>query len=138
VLWLDTGATAVSPLTGSASGNIDMNGFALQLDRYSERVFDLGNVSGAIGPSLLNGTVQTATLTGAITMNGLGNVTPGSSMTLIFTQDATGGRLLSSTMQAPGGVSGKTLSTAPGATDILNVFYDGTVYYLSLTKGFLA
>jgi hypothetical protein len=30
----------------------------------------------------------------------------------------------------------KTLSTAPGSIDIISVFYDGTNYYASLTKGY--
>jgi hypothetical protein len=31
----------------------------------------------------------------------------------------------------------KTLSTAGTSTDMITVFYDGSVYYASLTKGYV-
>jgi hypothetical protein len=135
VLWLDTTETAANPLQGSAGGNIDMAGFGLQLDRYQERVFALGNVTGTITPSFNNGSVQTATVTGNITLNSLANVATGSSMTLILTQDGTGGRALTSSMKWAGGIT--QLSTAASATDIVTIFYDGSTYYATLAKGFV-
>jgi hypothetical protein len=58
----------------------------------------------------------------------------GQSITLILTQDGTGSRLLTSTMKFAGG--SKTLSTAANAVDIITVYYDGTTYWASLSKGF--
>jgi hypothetical protein len=58
----------------------------------------------------------------------------GQSITMIMTQDATGGRTLSSTMKFAGGF--KTLSTGNSITDITTVFYDGTNYYASLSRGY--
>jgi len=55
-------------------------------------------------------------------------------MTLIVTQDGTGNRTLTSSMLFAGG--SKTLSTAAGAKDIISVFYDGSTYFASLTKGY--
>jgi small subunit ribosomal protein S3 len=69
-----------------------------------------------------------------ITINALGNALAGSSAVLILTQDATGNRLLSSTMKFAG--NSKTLSTAASSIDIMSVFYDGTTYYATLSKGY--
>jgi hypothetical protein len=52
----------------------------------------------------------------------------------VLTQDGTGGRTLTSSMLFAGGA--KTLSTAVGAVDIISVFYDGSVYYATLSKGY--
>jgi hypothetical protein len=86
-------------------------------------------------PDVSTGSVFRMTLTNNITINGFGG-TPqaGQSATLILTQDATGNRTLSSTMKFAGG--NKTLSTAANAIDMLFIFYDGTTYYASLTKGY--
>ena len=62
------------------------------------------------------------------------NAVAGTSATVIITQDATGSRLLTSTMKFAG--ASKTLSTAAASIDIIGVFYDGTTYYASLTKGY--
>jgi hypothetical protein len=42
--------------------------------------------------------------------------------------------LLTSTMKFAG--NSRTLSTAGNATDIISLFYDGSTYYASLTKGY--
>ena len=54
---------------------------------------------------------------------------------MVIQQDSTGGRTMSSTMKFAGG--SKTLSTGSGATDIICLFYNGTTYYASLTKGYV-
>ena len=92
--------------------------------------------AATIAPDVANGNVQTITLTGDVTFNGFTNDEAGQYMTLIVTQDATGGRTLTSSMKAPGGASGRVLSLAANAIDILNIFYDGTNYFLTITKGF--
>jgi hypothetical protein len=74
-------------------------------------------------------------LNGNITINSLGNAVAGTSMTLILTQDGTGNRILTSSMKFAGGL--KTLSTAASATDIMSVFYDGSTYYATLSRGFV-
>ena len=50
-------------------------------------------------------------------------------------QDGTGNRLLSSTMKFAGNT--RTLSTAASSVDIISVFFDGTSYFASLTKGYV-
>ena len=74
------------------------------------------------------------TLNGNVTINSLGNSVAGRSMTLIVTQDGTGGHTLTSSMLFAG--ASKTLSTAAGAKDIISVFYDGSTYYATLSKGY--
>jgi hypothetical protein len=125
---------------GTLTQDLDANTFSITnattvgSKRYNEGVFNFGNATGTITPNLLNGAIQTMTLTGNITFNSIANVSTGSSATFILTQDATGGRTLTSSMLFAGGT--KTLSTAGSSRDIISVFYDGTTYYASLTKGY--
>jgi hypothetical protein len=69
-----------------------------------------------------------------VTFNGFTNPVTGQSATVIFTQDATGGRTLTSTMKFAG--ASKTLTTAGTSTDIISVVYDGSNYWASLAKGY--
>jgi hypothetical protein len=101
---------------------------------FSETVTAFGNATGTITPNISLGAIQTMTLTGNITLNAITNIATGQSMTLILTQDATGNRTLTSSMLFAGGT--KTLSTAAGATDIVVLFYNGSNYYASLSKGY--
>ena len=82
------------------------------------------------------GSVWTITLNSNLTINvaDVTNSVAGNSFTVIITQDGTGGWTLTSNFKFAGG--SKTLSTAAGATDIMNVFYDGTNYWASLVKGY--
>jgi hypothetical protein len=103
--------------------------------KYNETVVAGGSTGAAtITPNAAAGTIYNYTLTGNITLSALTNAVAGTGMTIILTQDGTGGRTLTSTMKFLGGV--KTLSTAAAAIDIMSVFYDGTTYYASLGKGF--
>jgi hypothetical protein len=68
------------------------------------------------------------------TFNGFTNGVAGSSATVIITQASPGSRLLTSTMKYAN--ASKTLSTTTGAIDIISVFYDGTTYYATLSKGY--
>jgi hypothetical protein len=59
----------------------------------------------------------------------------GQTITMVITQDATGNRTLpasSSTLKYAGGV--KTLSA--NGIDIVTISYVGTVYYVSITRGY--
>jgi uncharacterized membrane protein len=97
-------------------------------------VHTFGNATGTITPNITLGSIQKMTLTGNITFSSVANIASGSSATFILTQDATGNRLLTSTMKFAG--NSRTLSTAGNATDIISLFYDGSTYYASLTKGY--
>jgi hypothetical protein len=130
--------------TGYLNGQINLlantttaNNFSasnVSLSRFQETVYAIGNTSGTITPDFNNGSIQSMTLTGNITLNSLGNAVAGRSMTLIVTQDGTGNRTLTSSMLFAEG--SKTLSTAASAKDIISVFYDGATYFASLTKGY--
>ena len=98
-----------------------------------ETIYAIGTTSGSITPSFTNGTVQTITLNGNLTLNGFTG-SAGQSLTLIITQDATGARTLSSTMKFAG--ASKVLSLSPLAVDFITIFYDGSTYWASLNKGF--
>ena len=90
--------------------------------------------AATLTPDFTNGTVQTTTLTGNVTISAFNNPVSGQAITLILTQDGTGNRTLTSTMKFANGY--KTLSTAAGSIDILTISYIGTTYYAALTKGY--
>jgi hypothetical protein len=85
-------------------------------------------------PDVSTATIWAMTLTNNVTFNGFTTPVAGESATVVFTQDGTGGRTLSSTMKFAAG--SKTLSTAANSIDMITVFYDGTNYFASLTKGY--
>lgn len=101
--------------------------------RIRETVYALTYAS-TLAPNPTNGSIQTTTLTGNVTINGFSSPLSGQTVRLILTQDGTGGRLLTSTMKFAGG--SKTLSTGAGAIDILTISYIGTTYYATLEKGY--
>lgn len=99
---------------------------------YHEKIHSLGTTSGTVAPNVANGNVQTITLNGNLTLNAFTSPIAGQSLTLIVNTGGTG-RTLTSTMKWAG--ASKTLSTT-NTTDIISVFYDGTNYWASLSKGF--
>jgi hypothetical protein len=116
--------------TTLVQGNIKFDG------PYYETVSAMGNQSGTLGINTGVANTFTMTLTGNVTLNttSFTNLIAGKSITLILTQDGTGGRYLTSNLKYSGGIS--TLSTAAGAIDVLNMYYDGTNYLASLVKGY--
>ena len=122
-----TGGNLITTGTGNI-GNITMT-------KFNEKVVAGGNTGAAtLTPNASAGTIYTYTVTGAITLSALANAVAGTSMTVILTQGGSGSYLLTSTMKFAG--AAKTLSTAIGSIDIISIFYDGTTYYASLTKGY--
>ena len=116
-----------------ASGGYNQYG---TMQKFNERVTALGTTGGTQGINMAIGSVWTITLNSNLTINvaDVTNSVAGNSFTVIITQDGTGGWTLTSNFKFAGG--SKTLSTAAGATDIMNVFYDGTNYWASLVKGY--
>ena len=144
----DGGGTSqidVNQITGLVGGPISIPTTAtiqnlivdsVKLKAVSETVYDWGSVAaGTHTPNVNSGTVHKMLLTGNVTISALANATTGSNATLILTQDGTGTRLLTSTMKFAAG--NKTLSTAATSTDIISIFYDGSTYWASLTRGFI-
>lgn len=125
--------TSLGTLTGlTVTGSSNLSD--VSLTKFDETVYSGGNVSGTLTPDADLGSIHHYTLTGNITMDTIANVTTGTSMVIILTQDTTGGRELSSTMKYAGNV--KTLSTGANAVDVITCFYDGSDYYASLVTGF--
>jgi hypothetical protein len=125
--------TSVGTLTTlTVSGNLVPTNIVL--DSFNETLPASANTSTSISPDVSLGTIFRYTANANFTFNGLTNAVAGTSATVIITQDATGSRLLTSTMKYAG--ASKTLSTAAASIDIIGVFYDGTTYYASLTKGY--
>ena len=126
-------------ITGPVSSNstVSLSSATTSLGPYSEKVNALGSVTGTTAINYNLGTVVTMTLNGNITINTT-NITnfpaAGSSMTWILTQGGTGGYTITSNLYYAGG--SKTLSTAGGAIDVINVIYDGTYYLASVVKGY--
>lgn len=137
--WINvsTDLTAPGPIgsvTPSTGAFTTLTANTITLDDIRETVFTGGATTGTITPDVANGTIQKITLTGSITLNAFANPVAGQSLTLIITQSASGNLTLTSTMKFANGI--KTLSTAANSIDILNIFYDGSVYYASLSRGF--
>lgn len=142
----------VQDTTPQLGGNLDVNGNSivsvsngniviapngtgmtmLNNIEYHEKIHSLGTTSGTITPNVANGNVQTITLNGNLTLNAFTSPIAGQSLTLIINTNGTG-RTLTSTMKFAN--ASKTLSTT-NTTDIISVFYDGTNYWASLSKGF--
>jgi hypothetical protein len=123
--------------TSTTNGNITLtpNGTGMTMlnnIEYHEKIHSLGTTSGTVAPNIANGNVQTITLNGNLTLNEFTSPVAGQSLTLIINTNGTN-RTLTSTMKFAG--ASKTLSTT-STTDIISVFYDGTNYWASLSKGF--
>lgn len=124
---ITTGNITTGTITTGNIGN-------LQLNQFQEDVYAIGSTSGTITPDFNNGSIQTMTLTGSITMNSLANAVTGRSMVLVITQGGIGGYTLTSSMLFSNGY--KILSSGVGAVDIISIFYSGSTYYASLTNGY--
>jgi hypothetical protein len=126
--------TSVGTLTSVAvSGNANITN--TNLVKFGETVIVGGNTSTSISPDVALGTIFRYTANANFTFNGLTNAVAGSSATVIITQGTGGSRLMTSTMRFAGNV--RTLSTAASSIDIIGVFFDGTTYYASLTRGYV-
>lgn len=92
------------------------------------------NTGASILPNVAIGTMFNYTANSNFTFNGFTNPVAGQSATFVITQDATGSRVMTSTMKFVGG--SKTLSTAANSVDVICVFYSGVGYFASLTKNY--
>jgi hypothetical protein len=104
---------------------------------YSDTVYNLGAVSG---PTTFNrnlGTIQICTLQGDLEISGVSNSFDGAGFTVILTQDSVGGRTLTVPSSYKFALGLKSLSTSPGAVDMVNMFFVGTTTYVTLTTGYV-
>lgn len=107
---------------------------------YAETVYNQGNVTGSFSITVANGNTQRMRLTGNVTFTGFADAREGQTVTLLITQDGTGGRTFTegldsaSRMLFAGGVS--TLTTTANATDIMSISYIGGTYWGSINKNY--
>ena len=109
---------------------------SIRLKQFRETVETTANVSGAVTFNVANGSIFEANVVGDITSLDLINVQAGTSATLILTQGATTGTLTAGANWRWAGGE-KTLSTNTGDVDVISVVNDGSLYYASLTKGYV-
>lgn len=107
---------------------------------YAETVYNQGNVTGSFSVTVANGNTQRMRLTGSITFTGFTDAREGQTVTLLITQDGTGGRTFTEGLDSAGrmlfagGVN--TLSTAANAVDVMTISYIGGTYYGSINKNY--
>jgi hypothetical protein len=104
---------------------------------YSDTVYDLGTISGLTTFNRNLGTIQTCVLQGDLEIGGVINSFDGAGFTVILTQDSVGGRTLTVPSSYKFALGLKSLSTSPGAVDMINMFFVGTSTYATLTTGYV-
>jgi len=129
-----TASNNMSAANITTTANITV-GSALNVKGFVETVAASANTGTSIAPNAITGTIYNYTANSNFTFDGFTSPVAGQSATVIITQDATGSRIMSSTMKFAGG--SKTLSTAPGAIDMICILYNGTTYLASLAKGYV-
>ena len=143
-------STGLLTISSAANGNINITpngtgvvnyGGSTVVDplfkNYRETVQDLGNISTSVTPNYDTAVVKKFTVINSFTLNLPANMPTGGSMTLIIAQDGIGSRLMTANAGYKWASGSNILSTAPGAIDIINIFYDGTNYYSALSKGYV-
>lgn len=137
---------------GTFSGTVDTNALTVNanavvygtlsvsgkttLGPYVQTVVTVGNTSTSITPNASTAPVLKFTANNNFTLNVPSNMTAGQSLTMIFTQDATGNRVMTANTAYKFAYGVNTLSTTASSTDVLTVFYDGTNYLTNLIKGY--
>jgi len=107
------------------------------LGPYRESVYDIGNSgTGTVTPDFDDGPVQTVSATGNFTLALPSNMSAGSNLTLIITQDATGGRTFTPNSGYLFANGIKTLSAVGSSIDVMTVYYDGSRYLSSLIRNY--
>lgn len=146
ILWLDTsdeygtgvfgipvGGSNNSLLRKSSSSDYSVE-WSSTLRGYNEgTLYDLGTTGGTIAPDVADGNVQKITLNNNLTINNFTNPVAGQSVTIII-YGGVGYNTITSTMKFAGG--DKTLTGTSGCIDMLSIYYDGTTYFASISKGF--
>jgi len=146
------GASLANPINGTFSGTVDTNALTVNanavvygtlsvsgkttLGPYVQTVSVIGNTSTSVVPNANTAPVLKFTVNNNFTLGVPTNMTTGQSLTLIFTQDATGNRVMTANTAYKFAYGVNTLSTTASTTDVLTVFYDGTNYLTNLIKGY--
>jgi hypothetical protein len=118
-----TGATGLTGATGPAGSSQDV-------------IYNAGNQSGTYTPDRNNGSVHLLTVVGPLDIATPNNMSAGQSLTLIVEQDNTGGHAVAGNINYYWASGFDTFSTFPNSIDMMNMFYDGNKYYVTLTVGY--
>ena len=105
---------------------------------FVENVY-VGGTAGTgstIYPNWAFGSVQTYTLAGNCWLGLPTNMPTGASLTLIISQNATGGWAMTSDSNIKYAGGNKTVSTGASVIDVINMFYTGSAYLAALTTGY--
>jgi hypothetical protein len=135
-VWVNTSLEIgdLGTMAEQDKNNVDITGGDIDADTVDfTSEYDNGVVSANATIDWANGNDQKITLGASITLT-FSNMGVGHKQLKVI-QDATGGRI--PTLPAgkwPSGIAG-AFSTAAGAEDILNIYYDGASYYFQLVKG---
>lgn len=125
-----TGTLTSVAVSGTANvGNIVLN-------KYNEKVVSIVNTGTSIVPDLANGSIFKYTANSNFTFTSMANAVAGSSAIIMITQDATGSRLMTSGNPIFWAGGSKTLSTTGYSQDIISIFFDGSFYWATLSKGY--
>lgn len=130
-----TGAFVTIDTDQTVTGDKTFTGITT-LGPYKESVYSIGNSGSSVTPDFENGPVQTITATADFTVAVPSNMTAGSNLTFVITQDGTGGWEWTPNASLKFANSFKTLSSGAGDIDIVTVFYDGTNYLCSLIRNY--
>jgi len=138
--YLPTYSGNISAANVNVSGNLTIGGVINNptVTNYTESVVAIGTVTTSNTLSLINGTVQTATLT-ASTACTFTMPTPvaGKSFILLLKQAAvTGNGTATFTGVKFNSIGAPTITAAAGKMDILSFISDGTNWYGSYTQGY--
>ena len=131
-----TNTGILNVLAGNSIAVSTTNGNATVTNTFTETVYDGGNWSGSVTPDRNNGTVHKYTLTGNITLNVPANMSTGQSLTLILTQGSGGNKVMTANSSYKFASAYNDLSVNAGDIDMLNIFTDGTIYYVTLTVSY--
>ena len=119
--------------------NLSTTAFADLTDKdiagFDQTVSSLGTVTADTGLANIAGKVVNITMGGDFAITGH-DLTTGQSANLIVAQDATGTRLLTWPAGTKFAGGNADLSTDADAVDIVGVFYDGTILYVSISTGY--
>lgn len=128
--------TLTSNAASNWSSNASANGYTLDnvvFNNYREKVANTGPWTGTVTIDANVATVQTAAVTGNITINtnNITNLSAGESVTLLLYTGTTNLAITSNIKFVSGN---KTLSSTAGNVDVITVFYDGTSYLGAVGK----
>jgi len=104
--------------------------------KYKEVVVNKGNVNGSVNFNRNDGAIQIITVTGATTINLPQNMVAGQSMTIIVKQNSVGTHKITPANGYKFAQGFKFFSGTSNAIDMMNIFYDGTIYYVTLTVNY--